>query len=315
MLARLQRFIVLALACAIGLILAWFASRNQVELGCAIGLLLLFAYAVLLGVEFILLRFVQQPFPVPPGTSGQLMRAWWGEVLRIPLVFFWLQPFRSNAEPDNVHPSARVARGVVLVHGYVCNRGLWNSWMRELRCRQAPFIAVNLEPVFGSINSYSRMIEDAVCRLEAVTGAPVVLVGHSMGGLAIRAWLQRFGADARVHRVITIGSPHHGTWLARFGHTTNGKQMRQNGRWLNQLAQNEPPHRIARFTCFYGHCDNIVFPVECGTLPGADNRHVAGTAHMHMVFRKAVFDEAWRWISGPADTSKITSAASIHPVA
>jgi alpha-beta hydrolase superfamily lysophospholipase len=77
--------------------------------------------------------------------------------------------------------------------------------MRDLRARRIPFIAVNLEPLFGSIDHYARIIEAAVARREAATDIPVLLVGHSMGGLAIRAWLRQFEAHTRVHRAITIG--------------------------------------------------------------------------------------------------------------
>ena len=76
------------------------------------------------------------------------------------------------------------------------------------------------------------------------TGLPPVLVCHSMGGLA--AWPGCApAADARVHRVLTLGTPHAGTWLARFSHTENGCQMRMNSAWLQALVQ-EPPSRAKR---------------------------------------------------------------------
>ena len=58
----------------------------------------------------------------------------------------------------------------------------------------------------------------------------------------------------------------------------------------------EPAQRFERFTCFYGHCDNIVFPASTATLPGADNRHVAGCAHVQMAHQDEVFSEVLRWV-------------------
>eukprot|EP01035_Chromulina_nebulosa_P009829 gene9830-13259_t len=55
--------------------------------------------------------------------------------------------------------------------------------------------------------------------------APVLLC-HSMGGLAVRAWLRAHQADGRVHRVLTLGTPHGGTWLGRFSHAPPWRQMR-----------------------------------------------------------------------------------------
>lgn len=85
--------------------------------------------------------------------------------------------------------------------------------------------------------------------------------------------------------VVTVGTPHHGTWLARFGHSRNARQMRRGSAWLTALAARETAQRRARFTCFFGHADNIVFPASTGRLADADNRHLAGVAHVRMVFR------------------------------
>ena len=296
MLARLQKLITISLVAAA---IAWAA--NFIAIGRPVwaavgGLVIVFGYALILGAEFVILHFVQQGNVATRPNIRQLISAWWGEVLTAPRVFLWRQPFRSNVEPDKlpIRPDGR--RGVLLVHGFVCNRGLWNPWLRLLRARDLPFVAINLEPVFGSIEAYVERIEAAVVLIEAATDMPIVLVGHSMGGIAIRAWFARFGSDARVHRVITIGSPHQGTWLARFGHTVNGREMRIDSPWLAKLATGETPEHYGRFTCFFGHCDNIVFPASCGMLPGADNIHVPATAHVHMVFRTQVFDEVCRWL-------------------
>jgi hypothetical protein len=77
--------------------------------------------------------------------------------------------------------------------------------------------------------------------------------------------------------------------MARFGHTPNARQMRIGGRWLLALAGREAPARHGRFTCFYGHADNIVFPATTATLAGADNRHLSATAHVAMVQHPAVW--------------------------
>jgi triacylglycerol esterase/lipase EstA (alpha/beta hydrolase family) len=160
---------------------------------------------------------------------------------------------------------------------------LWNPWWPRLQQARVPCIAVNLEPVFGSIDRYPPLIEAAVQRMTQATGRPPLLVGHSMGGLALRAWLRDHDGDRRVHGVVTVGSPHHGTWLGRFGYAPNAQQMRWHSPWLLQLAAAEPAARYRRFTCFWGHCDNIVFPASTATLPGADNRHLRGHAHVHLL--------------------------------
>jgi len=299
MLARLQQFTTLSLVLAACGWAAYFLAQSEPTWAGAGMLIILLGYAVFLAAEFVLLALVQQSEPAPRPTPSQLLGAWWSEVLTAPQVFCWRQPFRSHVEPDFLPPKPSGARGVVLVHGFVCNRALWNPWMTRLRSVGVPFVAINLEPLFGSIDNYVGLIEDAVKRMEAMTGQAPVLVAHSMGGLAARAWLAASSSDARVHRVITIGTPHHGTWLARFGQTTNGRQMRIGSDWLRQLSGREAPQRFAKFTCCYSHCDNIVFPAGTATLPGATNLHIPGAAHVHMAFQPAVFDEVLRWLQSP----------------
>lgn len=310
MLSRLQQAITISLLIgAIGWAVA-FTFAGWPHLAWVGALSIVFGYALFLALEFFLLHLVNRHDPAPRASSQQMLRAWWGEVLTAPQVFCWRQPFRAASVPDWLpKPSDESVRGVVLVHGFVCNRAVWNPWMKRLRAMAIPYVAVNLEPVFGSIDSYAGIIERAVAQLEAATGRSPVIVGHSMGGLAVRVWLDRYAADHRMHRGITVGSPHNGTWLGRFGNTTNTREMRLDSGWRTALAAKEPLSRLAGFTCFYSHCDNIAFPASTATLPGADNRHVAGAAHVHLLFQKEVFSEVLRWLEPAQAAARCTPLA------
>ena len=283
MLARLQQGIVAGLLLLAGGWLWW--SRHYPLIVVLAGLLLLaVAHAVFLAGEFALVHRANRHDPAPRADAGMLLRAWLAESLVAPQVFLWRQPFRSAAWPDNSGGGARGRRGVVLIHGFVCNRGLWNPWLQQLQAAGRGFVAVNLEPVFGSIDDYVDRIDNAVRAVTDATGLPPLLVCHSMGGLAARAWLRARHADTRVHHVVTIGTPHHGTWPSQFSHVPNGRQMRLRSDWLQQLAADEPPERAGLFTCYYSNCDNIVFPASTATLAGADNRFRSGLAHVAMTF-------------------------------
>ncbi|MBC7956008.1 MAG: alpha/beta fold hydrolase [Cytophagales bacterium] len=294
MLARLQQFVTVSLLISAVLWATWFAHLGHPVWAVAGTVLIVLGYALFLAIEFVLLWFVHGDDPAPKATVLQLLKAWLGEVHTAPRVFCWQQPFRSNREPDFL-PAEHTGRGVVLVHGFVCNRGLWNRWAPRFREQGVPFVAVNLEPVFGTISDYAPIVEQAVRRLEQATGQAPVLVGHSMGGLAIRAWIAAFNGSERVHRVITIGSPHRGTWLGRFGTTQNAREMALGTDWQRALETRESAEHFERFTCFYSHCDNIVFPASNATLPGADNRHLTGIAHVHLLDHPEVLKEVVAW--------------------
>ena len=293
MLARLQQLIVATLLALTLAAIAIGSAGGWPWLGPTFVALALIGYASVLGVEFAWLRSSYVVDDTARPRPSELLRAWAIEVTAAPRVFLWRQPFRWRTEPDHLPATAQGRRGVLLIHGFFCNRGLWNRWLGRLRREDVPFVAVTLEPVFGSIDDYRPAIAVAMTRLQQATGLAPVIVAHSMGGLAARAWLAAQTA-APLHRLVTIASPHAGTRLGAHGRGLNISQMRLGSDWLAQLANRESAESRARFTCFWSHCDNIVFPTRNATLPGADNRHLAVTPHVQMVDHPAVFEEVLR---------------------
>ena len=297
MLASLQRLITLALiAAATGWLLYFY--RSAPVLAVAGFLLIVLGYTVTLAIEFLISRQVNRSDPALRPGAGQLLAAWLAESVIAPQVFCWRQPFRSRAVADQLETpiTAQGRRGAVFIHGFFCNRGFWTPWLERLRASGHAFVALDLEPVFGSMDAYVAQIDDAVRRVTDATGLPPLLVCHSMGGLAARAWLHRMRAEARVHHVVTIATPHQGTWLARFSHGSNGRQMRLQSDWRSQLDHGMPADRHALFTCWYSNCDNIVVPASSATLPGADNRLVQGAAHVQLAFTPQVVKDTLSWL-------------------
>ena len=300
-LARLQQVLVLSAIAvtAIWVIVLWPGHPRWALMG---PVFLVGGHAAVLALEFAVAAIVNRRDLAPRASMGQSMRAWWQETRVAPAVFAWRQPFLWRRCPDSDADASTDVTPLVLVHGFVCNRGLWIPWMTQLRTSGIPYVSVNLEPVFGSIDDYVRVIEQAVERAERLWGKSPLLVGHSMGGLAIRAWLAGQQANpARIAGVVTIGTPHRGTWLARFSHVANGRQMQIGGAWLAALEQRERARSTdpyANFLCWYSNTDNIVFPASTATLPGADNRLLPGAAHVAMTFEPAVFESVKRMALG-----------------
>ncbi|UCU99811.1 esterase/lipase family protein [Acidovorax radicis] len=287
MIARFQRAFVLFQLLAMAAWLWWWWPQSPVWAlaGAAVPL---GVFLFVMTMEFVVMHVTNRSDGAPRARAAQVVAAWWAEVRSALLVFCWRQPFRHRSPPDWLPSEPTGRRGVVLVHGFMCNRGIWLPWFAPLRQAGHAHVAVNLEPVMGSIDAYSTTIEDAVLRVTAATGVPPVLVCHSMGGLAVRAWLRAHGADDHVHRVLTLGTPHGGTWLGRFSRAVNGRQMSLAGDWVVALQRAEPAGRAALFTCWYSNCDNIVFPASTAALAGADNRLVDGVAHVQMALHPAV---------------------------
>ncbi|RYF36702.1 MAG: alpha/beta fold hydrolase [Comamonadaceae bacterium] len=298
-LAWLLRTVCAVQVAAIVLVVAWRWPDAPLQ-AIAAGLGIALIAPVVLGIEFVLLAIVaRSDATVPRATSRQLLSAWASETANLLRVFYWRLPFRWRTPVDFLAPMCAGRTGVVLVHGFVCNRGFWAPWMRQLRILGRAHVAVNLEPVFVSIDAYTDAIDAAVRRVAETTGCPPVLVCHSMGGLAARAWLRAAGTNTRVAHVVTIGSPHHGTWLGRFSSMPNGKQMRQASPWLTALQDFEESHPLPAWTCWYSNCDNIVFPASTATLPNARNRLLPGVPHVAMAFDPLLMAETLRILEAP----------------
>jgi len=270
-------------------------------------------YAAALAAEFWLLRRIAGLNGASVPTIGTLAFALYREYCAGIRVFCWQQPFRSQRHPD-VLPSAATAtgqRGVVMVHGYLCNRGLWNRWLVTLRAAEIPFIAVDLQPTFASISDYAPSIEAAVVRLQEATGLAPLLVAHSMGGLAVRYWWTQTTATRGIH-LVTLGTPHRGTWLARWGFSTNAREMRIGSTWLADLERRETTATALPVTCLFSVVDNVVFPHCCALLPRASAQQMSPVGHIAMLDDPAAFQLVLNLLGEGAQLSTRCEASHTH---
>ncbi|HEU4375480.1 MAG TPA: hypothetical protein VFS02_18435, partial [Telluria sp.] len=116
----------------------------------------------------------------------------------------------------------------------------------------------------------------------------------------------------RVARLITLGTPHHGTCLASFGIGRNAAQMRRDGcadgqesAWLRALAASESAAARALVTSIYTHHDNIIAPQTSSILEGARNIAFGGVGHVAMARNRRVLARLMQEL----DTLAWTSAA------
>lgn len=199
---------------------------------------------------------------------------------------FWYLPFeRLVLRPDPA--LSRCERlPVVLVHGYLSNRGYFKPLVRALEAdpRVGPVFTPNFPVLATSIERFADELHAAVESIAEGCGhGKVILVCHSMGGLAAREYLRTRGA-ARVARVVTIASPHHGTDLASMGMGLNARQMARGSEFLRRLEASEaasPPAIPA--TSIYTPHDNLVSPQDTSRLPWARNVTVPGVGHVSII--------------------------------
>jgi pimeloyl-ACP methyl ester carboxylesterase len=232
---------------------------------------------------FIIAAIHAGPRPAGYGLSALARARLWGrEVSTAWLITLCTMPFERWLMPRSV-PGARVdLPPVLLVHGYINNAGAMYGLWRGLRRAGHPVHTINLEPIYASIDDYACLIDAKVEAAAAASGGRrVVLVCHSMGGLAARAWMRSHGA-AKIERLITLGTPHHGTVHAKFGAGRNARQMEPDSSWLRELGGAQAGRWPCLVTSVYSLDDNIVAPAGSAHLDGARNIVLAGIGHMSM---------------------------------
>jgi hypothetical protein len=217
----------------------------------------------------------------PRGAIAMVLREWGAMLVNSFFRFPW-PDLAVRRDPE----FARDGRmPVLMIHGYFSNRGYFGPLVRALEARGvAPIYTPNFPAAFTDIEAYVRELAGYVERLCEATGqAQVVIVAHSMGGLAARAYLCAHGAK-RVRKLITIASPHNGTVHARLGSGANAKQMERASDFIRQLCGKEGDRGPeCGLTSIYSPHDNLVAPQDTSRLPWARNIAIPGRGHVDIL--------------------------------
>ena len=247
--------------------------------------------ALLVAATFVLARVRSSPRPAPLGVWGQ-GKLWCGEIAAAWSIFLIAMPFERWLMPRD-HAGPRTdSLPVLLIHGYVNNAGAMWRLRKALVHNGLRVYTLNLEPVYASLDHYAPLIRARIEAIVLQSGAPdVTLVCHSMGGLAARAYLRDCAQKKiapGVAKAITLGSPHHGTVLARIEFSPNGKQMAPGNAWLADLAGHEHGAWACPLVSVYSFDDNMVAPQLSAHLDGARNIALAGVGHMSLPLSRRV---------------------------
>ena len=197
---------------------------------------------------------------------------------------------------DDLPPGSRglllgdvVAAGtpILLVHGLVDNRSVFTLLRRALRRRGfGQVLTLNYSPFTQDVRSAAvRLAELVEQTCEATGHERVHVVGHSLGGVVARYYVQRMGGDARIHTLCTLGSPHAGTTAAHLLPSRLVRQLRPGSELLTELAAPAPGCRT-RFVAFWSDLDQLIVPKRSARIDHPDlaarNVLLRGVGHMSL---------------------------------
>jgi pimeloyl-ACP methyl ester carboxylesterase len=183
---------------------------------------------------------------------------------------------------------------VLLLHGFVDNRSVFALLRRSLaRYGWRHVHALNYSPFTWDVRTAARLLARHVADLCERTGhGHVDIVGHSLGGLIARYYVQCLGGDVRVRTLVTLGTPHGGTLVVpAFNPHPLLRQMRPGSELLRELAGPAPGCRT-RFVAFWSDADQCMSPVTAARLDHPDldahNVLVPGAGHLTLSVHGAV---------------------------
>ncbi len=213
---------------------------------------------------------------------------------------------------------------IILVHGLVDNRSIFTLLRRSLRRRGfGRVITLNYSPFTQDVRMVSARLAALVEQTCAETGYERVhVIGHSLGGVVARYYVQRLGGDERVHTLCTLGSPHAGTQTARLFPQGVVAQLRPGSALMEELAEPAPGCRT-RFVSFWSDLDQVVVPQRSAAIDHPDlqvrNVPLRGVGHMSLPIHSPVVHEISTLLAHlDEDGSTLTagvSAISEGPVA
>ncbi|MFC9113233.1 MULTISPECIES: esterase/lipase family protein [Streptomyces] len=183
---------------------------------------------------------------------------------------------------------------VVLLHGFIDNRSVFVLLRRSLAQHGRQQIeSLNYSPLTCDIRIAAELLGRHIEQVCERTGSTRVdVVGHSLGGLIARYYVQRLGGDRRVRTLVTLGTPHSGTRVAPLANAHPiVRQMRPGSPVLEELAQPAPGCRT-RFVAFWSDLDHIMDPLETACVEHPDltavNVRVSGVGHLALPVHPAV---------------------------
>lgn len=247
-------------------------------------------------------------------------RAWIGAARELALTAFHVGTYPLGVAPvldrNEVHYSAAslaqlsllasdpatACTPVILVHGWFHNRSAFLVMSRALK--RAGFQHVhdlNYNPVLIDIPSAATLLAAEVERILERCGADrCMIVGHSMGGLVARTYVQDLGGEDTVDTVITLGTPHRGTYSAYLGVGPSAAQMRPGSDFMRHLEEGARPSTV-RYVAYWSDLDVMVVPAVHAKLvhPAlqATDVKLRDTGHLSLLLSSEVLHGVVEWLA------------------
>lgn len=207
---------------------------------------------------------------------------------------------------------------ILLLHGMVDNRSVFTLLRRGLRRRGfGRVLTAGYSPTTNDVRAAAERLAAEVEELVARTGYERIhVIGHSLGGLIARYYVQRLAGHERVHTLVTLGTPHAGTYTAYVLPTVLTRQLRPGSDLSAELDLDVPGCRT-RFICYWSDLDQVIVPKRNARMVhptlSVQNILVRGAGHMSLPISSRLVHEISTALS-QLNSDGSTRTAGVSPL-
>jgi len=189
--------------------------------------------------------------------------------------------WKPSPAPSCVRPP------VLLVHGLYHNPSAWylyKWWFR--RCGYEKVFCLSYNTLKYDFWQLAEQLKGAVLEASGLCGAkPIILIGHSLGGLLARAVIADPQTAGLVRATVILGAPNHGSKLAALAAGRLGRSIHHNGPLVQSVNSLASPRTMPKLNLF-SPLDNMVLPTSSLEVPedGWIQAETAPISHVSMLY-------------------------------
>ena len=190
---------------------------------------------------------------------------------------------------------------IVLTPGFYDDAKKLSSLVNLLRRNGLEPVTISPQPSDGSVGIDTlavKLAQEIDIRLGS--DQPIQFFGFSMGGLIGRYYVQELGGAKRVRRLLTLATPHRGSWTARLLPPRPALlQMYPDSEFLTELNRDVTPLIEYNFKALWTPFDLSVTPAYNCYLPSLPARRIYSPFHGTLLRDPIVLREIVRCLKSP----------------
>jgi triacylglycerol lipase len=177
---------------------------------------------------------------------------------------------------------------VVLVHGFLAIAGVF----RPLRMRLERDAGARVATFSHAPGLGVKRIAQQLARLvdQIPHGTRIHLVGHSLGGIVARWYVQEMGGHERVVQTISLATPFGGARIAEKLRVFVGNDLHAASDVLTRLRDGASSSRHVPHVSIAGADDLMVSPPECASFATGEVIVLEGRGHNQLLFDREAID-------------------------